>query len=71
MTTADAIKQLQTEHDLIATERDLDGSQFAPALLEALAMAIEVINAVFSCRPKQKRIRIWHSLRSGISIDIC
>ena len=43
MTTADAIKQLQTEHDLIANERDLDGSQFAPALLEALAMAIEVM----------------------------
>ena len=43
MTTTEAIKQLQTEHDLIAHERDLDGSQFAPALLEALAMAIEVL----------------------------
>ena len=44
MTTTEAIKQLQTEHDLIATERDLDGSQFAPELLEALAMAIEVMS---------------------------
>ena len=43
MTTTEAIKQLQTEHDLIAQEYDLDGSQFAPALLEALAMAIEVL----------------------------
>lgn len=43
MTAKEAIKQLQTEHDLIAGERDLDGSQFAPALLEALAMAIEVL----------------------------
>ena len=44
MTTQEAIKQLQTEHDLIANEHDLDGSQFAPALLEALAMAIEALN---------------------------
>ena len=43
MTTTEAIKELQTEHDLIVNERDLDGSQFAPALLEALAMAIEVL----------------------------
>ena len=45
MTTTEAIKQLQTEHDLIAGEHDLDGSQFAPALLEALAMAIEALEA--------------------------
>ena len=45
MTTTEAIKQLQTEHDLIAGEYDLDGSQFAPALLEALAMAIEALKA--------------------------
>lgn len=45
MTTTEAIKQLQTEHDLIAGERDLDGSQFAPALLEALAMEIEALKA--------------------------
>lgn len=43
MTATEAIKQLQTEHDLIAGERDLDGSQFAPALLEALAMAVEAL----------------------------
>lgn len=45
MTTQEAIKQLQTEHDLIANEHELDGSQFAPALLEALAMAIEALKA--------------------------
>ena len=45
MTAKEAIKQLQTEHDLIAQEYDLDGSQFAPAFLEALAMAIEALKA--------------------------
>ena len=45
MNIQEAIKQLQTEHDLIANERELDGSQFAPALLEALAMAIEALKA--------------------------
>lgn len=45
MTTTEAIKQLQAEHDLIANEHELDGSQFAPALLEALAMAIEALKA--------------------------
>ena len=43
MTNEQAIAELQKEHDLIQGEHDLDGSQFAPALLEALAMAIEVM----------------------------
>ena len=52
MTTQEAIKQLQTEHDLIAGEHELDGSQFAPALLEALAMAIEALEKQTPKKPK-------------------
>ena len=44
MTNEQAIAELQKEHDLIANEHDLDGSRLAPALLEALAMAIEALN---------------------------
>lgn len=43
MTNEQAIAELQKEHDLIQGEHDLDGSQFAPELLEALAMAIEAL----------------------------
>ena len=44
MTNEQAIAELQKEHDLIQGEHELDGSQFAPALLEALALAIEALN---------------------------
>lgn len=45
MTNEKAIEQLQMEHDLIAGERELDGSQLAPDLLEALQMGISAIKA--------------------------
>ena len=59
MTTTEAIKQLQTEHDLIAHERDLDGSQFAPAFLEALAMAIEALEKQTPKKPKHVITNMW------------
>lgn len=46
MTNEQAIAELQKEHDLIQSEHDLDGSQFAPALLEALAMAIDALDEI-------------------------
>lgn len=59
MTTAEAIKELQKEHDLIAGERDLDGSQFAPALLEALDMATEALEKQI---PKKAELDVYDEL---------
>lgn len=45
MTNEKALEQLQMERDLIAGERELDGSQCASELLEALDMGITAIKA--------------------------